>query len=432
MFFNQKKIYLVIALSIIALVGIIVVQVFWINSAYDNEEKKFHSEAKIIGHQLQDIMASNSSLQQALINLSTAENPEESKIIKYKQLLQGVADSLFAEQDTQIDFEFGLVTHHDKKNCCCHSQGIESEEVVFSTRKNNDQTPIVDTSYRTCASSLNGYAHLNFHYPNLGYYLLTQIAEMVILSLLCILIVVGCFAYTLYTIRKQKKLAEMKNDFLNNMTHEFKTPIFAISLASKALGKSKKIGESDKLSKYLNLISDETKRLKSQVNKVLKIALVDSKDAKLEKQEINLHELIQQVVSNFELLMSEMDGTVDLKLNASKHINADKTHISNILNNLIDNAIKYSKEKPDITIRTMDKKDGVIFSISDNGIGMDSETKKHIFEKFYRAHTGDIHNEKGFGLGLSYVKSIVESHNGWIKLKSKLNQGSTFTIFLPT
>jgi two-component system phosphate regulon sensor histidine kinase PhoR len=278
-----------------------------------------------------------------------------------------------------------------------------------------------------------GDAHINFHFPNKGFYIAKQIGWMLSLSILGILIIVGCFAYTILTIRKQKKLAEMKNDFINNMTHEFKTPIFSISLASKALGKSPQVQQSDKLNSYLNLIHDESKRLKGQVDKVLQMTLANSDYSKINKEKVNLHELIKNVSTNFDLILSEKNGDISLDLHADRHIiYADKTHLTNIIQNLIDNAIKYSKREPDITISTEDQGDGVSFSITDNGIGMDADTKEHIFDKFYRAQSGDIHDVKGFGLGLSYVKNIVEAHKGRIKLNSKLNKGSTFTIFLPT
>ena len=429
---TRRKIYVVIALSVTALLGIAVVQYFWVTTAFENEKTKFYSEAKLIGLQIQETIQSDSTLKKGLIDLSTSTNPDPQKVQLYKNRLSKLADSLFAAKNNDIVYEFGLVTHDSKNNDCCHRQAKGHEEVVFSTMSKENDQKILDTIYRICACPLDRKAHIDFYYPNINTFLLAKIADLIVLSLLCILIVGGCIGFAFKTIRKQKKLAEMKNNFINNMTHEFKTPIFSISLASKALGNAKEIQESEKLKKYINLISDENDRLKSQVEKVLQMALIGSENPNLDKEQVDLHELIKQAVSKFELQIAERGGSINLQLDASKHIiHADQTHIINIINNLIDNAIKYSKEKPQITVRTSDKEKGISFSVNDNGIGMDSETKEHIFDKFYRAQTGDIHDDKGFGLGLTYVKNIVEAHEGWIKLKSKLNKGSTFTIFLP-
>lgn len=431
MIFSQKKIYLVIGLTIVSLIGILLVQYFWIDAALETEKEQFDRGIATVTKKLESNLRSDSELQKRIINFSdSSTSPQESDIKEeLRNKLQTEIDKVFSEF-TNLDYEFGLVQHSDFHKCC--QKGVSEEEVLLSSMEEHNRTPILKTDYRSCPCIFAGNAHINFHFPNKDYFVASQIGGMLALSAICILIVVGCFFYTILTIRKQKKLAEMKNDFINNMTHEFKTPIFSISLASKTLGKSQKIQESDRLSKYTNLISDESKRLKTQVNKVLQIAITDSGDAQLDKQEVNLHQLIKRVADKFDLLFSEKNGSLDLKLDANNYIiHADETHISNILHNLIDNAVKYSKDQPDITITTSEIEDGICFSIADNGIGMDSKTKKHVFDKFYRAQTGDIHDVKGFGLGLSYVKNIVEAHKGRIKINSKVNKGSTFTIFLP-
>lgn len=429
---SRPKMYLVISLSTVSLIGIIVVQLFWVNSAYNNEEKKFYSDVKLIGIELQNIIKEDSTLQQSLIELSSNKNPDTERIKYYKNRLTATAESLFAEQNNDIDYEFGLVTHNSDQNDCCHLDKITKEEVVFSTIDNGQTDPILYSKYHICASALNGAGHLNFYYPEIDSYLLANISDKIIFSVLCILIVGGCITFAFRTIRKQKHLSEMKNDFINNMTHEFKTPIFSISLASKALGDTREIRKSEKMKEYLRLIREENDRLKTQVEKVLQMAQVNADKPSIKKEPVDLHRVIQKCVNNFDLHLSDRKGSINLELNAGKPIiQADETHISNAINNLIDNAIKYTKDEPDITISTSDKGSGIIFRINDNGIGIDAETKKHIFDKFYRAHTEDHQNKQGFGLGLSYVKHIVEAHEGWIKLKSKLNKGSTFTIFLP-
>ncbi len=433
MVFSQKKIYLVIGLTIISLIGILLVQYFWIDAALKTEKDQFDRRVATVVNKLENEIRSDSELQKRVQHFtdSSASQPQQVSIVKedLQGKLQAKIDSEFNEL-TNLNYEFGLVQHGDFHKCCLN--GVAKEEVLLSSINTSDFTPILETKYRSCACIFDGKAHINLYFPNKDFFIASQIGGMLVLSVLCILIVVGCFSYTILTIRKQKKLAEMKNDFINNMTHEFKTPIFSISLASKALKKSDQLSSSGKFSKYLDLITDETKRLKAQVNKVLRMALVDSEEAELNKQEVDLHALIERVTENFELILSEQNGSVTLNLNAENHIiHADKTHISNILHNLIDNAIKYSKEEPRITVSTAEEEEGIRMRISDNGIGIDAQTQQHIFDKFYRAQTGDIHEENGFGLGLSYVKDIVEAHKGSIQLNSKIDQGSTFTIVLP-
>lgn len=434
MVFSRKKIYLVIVLTSIALLGILLVQYFWIDAALETQREQFDKRISTVARNLGKEIRSDSEFKNRIIHYanSPSSEPISDRKEKLKNELLTKIDQAFNAEFADLSYEFGLIKHADFHKCC--QRGVSKEKVLLSTVDDaNKITPILETKYRSCTGILNGSAHINFHFPNKDYFIASQIGGMLVLSVLCILIVVGCFCYTIITIRKQKRLAEMKNDFINNMTHEFKTPIFSISLASKALGKSSPIKDSPRLNKYLNLIDNESKRLKSQVDKVLKMTLSDSENSQIEKEEVDLHDLIERVTNNFDLILSKKKGTINLELDAQKHIiYADKTHLSNIIQNLIDNSIKYSRQPPEITINTEDRENGVSFSITDNGIGMDTETKKHIFDKFYRAQTGDIHDVKGFGLGLSYVKNIVEAHKGWIEINSKINKGSKFTIFLPT
>jgi two-component system phosphate regulon sensor histidine kinase PhoR len=269
---------------------------------------------------------------------------------------------------------------------------------------------------------------INFSYPNF----ITENAAMLRVTVLLLLVLILAFAYTVITINKQKKLSELKNDFINNLTHEFKTPIFSISLASGLLKRSEKVRESEKLMKYAELIDNEGQRLKSQVDKILQMALIDSGNFKLEKKQLDLHELISKVARNFELVINEREGELRLNLDAAHHvIVADETHLNNIIYNLLDNAVKYTDKKPEITVSTTDSDKGIELTIKDNGIGMGEDVQKFIFDKFYRAESGNLHNVKGFGLGLSYVKSVIDAHRGRIRIDSKRDSGSEFSIFLP-
>jgi two-component system phosphate regulon sensor histidine kinase PhoR len=245
-------------------------------------------------------------------------------------------------------------------------------------------------------------------------------------------IILLCFAYTIFIILRQKKVSEMKSDFINNMTHEFKTPIATISLAADSITSPLVMNHPDKLKRFANIIKQENKRMNSQVEKVLQMAVIDKKEFSLKLTDINLHDVIYNAVENITLQVEKKDGTVNTELGATQPvIQGDMTHISNIINNLLDNANKYSPEQPEITVSTRNLANGVEVTVADKGIGMTSEARKHIFDKFYRVHTGNLHDVKGFGLGLSYVKAIMTAHKGQVDVKSELGKGSSFTLFFP-
>jgi two-component system phosphate regulon sensor histidine kinase PhoR len=245
-------------------------------------------------------------------------------------------------------------------------------------------------------------------------------------------IILFCFAYTISVIIQQKKVSEMKGDFINNMTHEFKTPIATISLATDSISSPKIAGNPEKVKRFANIIKQENVRMNNQVEKVLQMAMLDKKDFSLKLTDVNLHEIIGRATENISLSVERKEGTVTTDLQADKPIvEADLTHVSNIVNNLLDNANKYSPEKPEISVATRNVNDGIQVIITDKGIGMSKEARKHIFDRFYRVHTGDRHDVKGFGLGLSYVKAMIVAHKGQINVKSDLGKGSSFTLFFP-
>jgi two-component system phosphate regulon sensor histidine kinase PhoR len=253
-------------------------------------------------------------------------------------------------------------------------------------------------------------------------------------TILFTIIIITAFFLTIRALIRQKKLSEIKSDFINNMTHEFKTPIATISLAVDALKNEKVIGDKEKSSYFTNIIKEENKRMNKQVETILQAAMLDRKEIQLNINKVAAHELIQNAINNINLPLEEKNGKLEVNLNASNDlILADEVHFTNIINNLLDNAVKYSKEENlIIKISTENTYNNIRIKIEDNGIGMNKETISRIFEKFYRAHTGNIHNVKGFGLGLSYVKTIVEAHKGSIKVESTIGKGSTFIINIPT
>ncbi len=270
-------------------------------------------------------------------------------------------------------------------------------------------------------------------YTNKDAAVLGESAAIIRSSLILIAVILGAFGYTVYTINKQKKLSDLKRDFINNLTHEFKTPIFSISLAAKSLKQKEEVQNSEKMTSYVNLIGAETKRLQTQVDKILQMALLDSGNLHLEKKTLDLHDLIRQVTDSFTMIIDEKKGKIQLNLDAKSYlVTADETHLKNVLYNLIDNAQKYTNGAPEIEISTADtEQGGILLLVKDKGIGIDERVQKYVFDQFYRSEQGNIHTIKGFGLGLSYVKRIVEFHKGTISLKSQPGAGSEFSIFLP-
>jgi two-component system phosphate regulon sensor histidine kinase PhoR len=246
------------------------------------------------------------------------------------------------------------------------------------------------------------------------------------------LIIIAAFYVTVRSLLNQKKLSEIKSDFINNMTHEFKTPLATISLAVDALKNEKVLSNPEKLEYFRSIIKEENVRMNKHVETILQAALMDRQELKLNLSKVHLHEMLGQVLDNYQLQLQSRNGKVQTLFNAKNDlISVDEVHFFNLLSNLIDNAIKYSNENILIKVSTHSTTKLLIIRIEDNGIGMSKETVKRIFEKFYRAHTGNLHNVKGFGLGMSYVKTVIDAHKGKIRVESTLGKGSVFTIEVP-
>jgi len=247
-----------------------------------------------------------------------------------------------------------------------------------------------------------------------------------------VLSVIFLFWYSLTTIIRQAKLSDLKNDFINNMTHEFKTPISTISLACQALTDKDMIKTTELYDTYISIIAEENKRLGGMAEKILQTALIDKGQLKLNQEWVNVHEVIEDVVKNIEIQIAQKGGKLNIQLHAERFIiKADRLHLSNLIYNLLDNANKYTFDNPLIEVGTEKDGDCLKIYVKDNGIGISKANQKKIFDKLYRVPTGNVHNTKGFGLGLSYVKAIVDKHHGVISLESQLQKGTTFELRLP-
>jgi two-component system phosphate regulon sensor histidine kinase PhoR len=268
--------------------------------------------------------------------------------------------------------------------------------------------------------------------PDYKKMVLGEMRAMIAGAIFFTLVIIAAFYVTVNALVRQKKLSEIKNDFINNMTHEFKTPLATISLAVDALRNEKVVQDRSKSEYFTGIIKEENKRMNKQVETILQASLLDRQEQQINRKALHAHVVIQEAMENFHLQLEGTGGRSELQLTAKNDlIFADEVHFTNIITNLIDNAVKYSKENLLIRITTQNNGKLFVVRIEDNGIGMSKETQRRIFEKFYRAHTGNLHNVKGFGLGLSYVKTIVEAHAGKIKVESTVGKGTTFTMEFP-
>lgn len=342
-----------------------------------------------------------------------------------KRINTGILDSLINDElqarGIQTDYEFGIFS--PKRNFMpIQKTGKYPKELL-----NNSYTYAMFPS-----DFINNPDYLMVYFPKEKRFLYTQLWQTLSVSVVFIIIIILSFSYTLMTILKQKKISEMKNDFINNMTHEIKTPIATISLACEALGDKDIIKSESLYQNYINVINEENNRLGGMTERILQSAKLEKGQIILEKEKVNMHDIIEEAVNNIKLQVENKGGTITKKLKAATFdIYADPVHISNVMFNLLDNAIKYTNNEPKIEIATENSYSGLIVSVKDNGPGISKANQKKVFEKLYRIPTGNLHNVKGFGLGLSYVKAIVEQHQGKISLESELNRGTKFIIYLP-
>ena len=308
----------------------------------------------------------------------------------------------------------------------------DSEKEIYSSKEFESWQEA--EAYKVCLSCIwkQEYIHLSVYFPDRNKNIQGRLLVWVIISLLFTLTTIGAFIFIVITYNKQKKVVEIKNDFVNNMTHELKTPLATISVASEVLLKFKENSEEKKVHKYSKIIFDENSRMRKLVDKVLDIATLDKGHVHLDKEEMDLHSTICKTVSNFCFEACNNEVKIDYQLNAGDSVVvADKVHLRNVVNNLVDNAVKYSVGTPEIIISSENDNGYLKLSVADKGKGIPKDALTKVFEKFYRVPVGNIHNVKGFGLGLFYVKTMMEAHGGYVELQSVINKGTKVDLFIP-
>ena len=344
--------------------------------------------------------------------------PEIEKRIRPEELEEVLNDALL-QKGIHLKYEYAVIKWNNKA-------AFGSANYSESTENDYYRVQLFPDDIFTSSS------YLSIYFPQRKNFLFKSFGFMIFSSVFLTLFITLAFSYTVLYVFRQKKLTEIRNDFVNNMTHELKTPISTISLASQMLGDTSLSPNLKNNDQIARVISEESRRLGFQVEKVLQMAVFDKGQVKLRRKETDMHEIIRNVSENYSLQVKSRNGTITTNLEAEQFIlEVDSVHITNVMTNMVDNALKYCTRDPEISISTRNVKKFFEVTIKDNGIGISKQDQKRVFEKFYRVPTGNIHTVKGFGLGLSYVKKIIEEHQGTIELVSHLYEGSTFTIQLP-
>lgn len=419
---NRNTLRTIVILAAISIAGIIITQVYWVRKAFDLKENQFNRDVNVALKSVADRIYQMNQLP------APAMSPVEQVSTNYfvvlvngpvnASVLGVLIPAEFEKHNISADYEFGVYD--------CEQQCMKGATAKASHR--SDLTASV-SDLPTWKS--DGY-YFGVRFPNIEANLISQMGIWGFSSAVMV-VVIFFFVYTILVILRQKRLSEIQKDFINNMTHEFKTPLSTISISSEVLKDPKIATTPDRLLNYATIIQNESSRLRQHVERVLQMAKLEKNPVHLKKENINAHDIIREAVQNSALLLQEKNAEVDLQLNAiDPVIVADRLHFTNVIFNLIDNALKYNKNTPKLKITTENKGGQLAIEVHDNGIGISSDQQKKIFDQFYRVPTGNVHDVKGFGLGLNYVKRMVESFRGKISVASQLHEGSIFRIQLPT
>ncbi len=416
-------------ITTISVIGIVVSQFVWINRAIRLRSEQFDNMvfaglSNVVDH-VNYFEKEKKAEQKSGDSMVMKLDPIVSEQLLLKEITLGI--------DTLLEDEFGCFKV--QQDYVFAILDTNSDKILFGNSKPENYQSICESRHRVNLSSIYfGSYYLVVYFPNEKHLIIRRMfLWLLVLSGCFLFIVISSFLYVIFAVMRQRKISEMKNDFINNMTHEFKTPISTISVASEMLMSHGISEHGDKIRKYANIIYDENLRLRNQVEQVLQITLLDKRELEINPVPVEAHRVIENSVDIFNLMIKEKHGVINTDLSANQSlVNVDELHFINVITNMLDNAIKYSENKPQIKVSTTNKLDGISILVEDNGRGIDMSDHKNIFKKFFRVHTGDIHDVKGFGLGLYYVKSVMDAHNGTITLlRSELHKGSVFELYFP-
>ena len=420
---NRKVLTIIIALTSISLIAALVTQLLWVRDAGLLKEDQYSNSVKVaLRTVINEINEKHESYSHDMLGIDSITYWEHVDLLSvlHPKMLDSLLKKEFETQQISGNYNYGVFRAKDSLFILGNYEG-KQHQLVYSPLRIS----------LTCLCQSDDY-WLAVYFPDKKPILFTGMIILPVMSGLFLMVLVFSFFFTIYFIVRQKKLADMKSDFVNNLTHEFKTPISTISVTSEILSKEEVLHSPEKVSKYARIIYDENLRLKNMVERVLQIAIIDKEDYKPKFNEVDVHEIISACIENYKLLISERKGYLLTALDAHQFIvSADREHFINILNNLLDNANKYSPENPHITVSTSNLNSSIQITIEDKGIGISKDNLDNVFKKFHRLQTGDIHDVKGFGIRLFYVKTMVEKMGGRIELRSELNKGSSFILSFP-
>lgn len=420
---KKKTIGLLIFFASFSLIGIVLTQSYWVNKSLQLREDQFDTSiriaVKIVITQLLE-QKNDSSFRAYLYELSCKKDRIEITDIIRSQTLDSLLRHELMPFIKNQNFAYGIYNKKNERFVEGNYPGFE-EELLAS-----------DFQFSLKSIYHPGDYFLSVNLSGKSNWIIRQMQLWLLLSVIFLIILIISFYYVITTILQQKKLSEMKHDFINNMTHEFKTPISTSTLAAEMILKPEILEDKKKVKKYAQVILYESSQLQKQVEQVLQISILDKGEYHFKFRKTNVHHVLKAVIRGFSLRLKEKKVKLTVRMKAENDlVIADRTHLTNVFNNLMDNAIKYCTEKPEIQIRTWNTDEGLIISFEDNGVGISPEHQRNIFKNLYRVPTGNIHEVRGFGLGLYYVKTIVNKHKGAIEVKSELGKGSTFNLFLP-
>lgn len=420
---TRSKVRLITIIGTLAIAAIIVVQGYWVLQMWNYKEKEFSQTVKVSLYRVaKQLVELNGSVlpNTGIINQMSSNY----FVVNVNDKIQADHVEYFLRKEFQKvlineDFEFGI---YDCSN----------DQVVYGNYIKANAEPIQNFKEKSILPTHEGFTYyFVVFFPNRSTSLIANLMYVFLFSLL-LLIALGVFVYSIFVIVKQNELSELQKDFINNMTHEFKTPLASILLASGAISSNPKVKDDSVIQRLTGIIDQQNKRLISHVEKILELAKLEKNKFLLFTEKLELNNVIREMLPALELRIENVQGVLNINLsNEDIFILADKIHLTNVLDNLIDNAIKYSINNPVIYISSSIQKGKVILSIEDNGVGMDIVTQKKVFQKFYRHHTGNVHDVKGFGLGLFYVKNICNALNWKLKIESTPAQGTKIFITIP-